>query len=316
MKNNNNKTISIVTPTYNEENNIEILYSRIKSSIKDIYNYNFEIVIIDNASTDQTRSILKKIASDDRSVKLIFNTRNFGHIKSPYWGIMQARGDAVIYLASDLQDPPEMIHAFIREWELGWSVVLGTKEKSETNTLVHLLRKLYYKLLDRITDINIIRNSTGFGLYDKKVLDKLREINDPYPFLRGLISELGYPVKRIEFIQPERKFGISKNNIYTLYDIAILGIVSHSNLPLRLCSFAGYALSFLSFLMCTTYIILKSNNWYAFPRGVAPLIISIYFLFGMLFIFIGILGEYIASIYTSVKNRPIVVEQERINFDC
>lgn len=309
------KKISIVTPTYNEENNISTLYRRIKKTISEIKNYNFEIIIIDNASTDSTRSLLRELANNDKSVKLIFNTRNFGHIRSPYWGIMQAHGDAVIYMASDLQDPPEYINSFIDEWEKGWKVVLATKEKSKTNPIAHKIRKLYYLLLDKITDIEIIRNSTGFGLYDKKVIDKIRTIDDPYPFLRGLVSELGYPVKRLEFEQPRREFGVTKNNIYTLYDIALLGIVSHSNIPLRISSFIGYAISIASFILGILYLVLKINDWYAFPRGVAPIIILMFFFFGLLFIFVGLIGEYISVIYTHVRNRPVVVESERVNFE-
>ena len=309
------KKISVVTPTYNEEKNIITLYGRIKDTISKLDNYIFEIIIIDNASSDNTRTLLRELAKEDKSVKLIFNTRNFGHIRSPYWGIMQAHGDAVIYLASDLQDPPEYINRFIGEWEQGWKVVLATKEKSKTNQITHKLRKLYYLLLDKITDVEIIRNSTGFGLYDKIVIDKIRAINDPYPFLRGLISELGYPVKRLEFEQPRREFGVTKNNIYTLYDIALLGIVSHSNIPLRISSFIGYAISILSFILMVVYLVLKINDWYAFPRGVAPIIILMFFFFGLLFIFLGLIGEYISVIYTHIRNRPVVVESERVNFE-
>lgn len=308
------KKISIVSPTYNEENNIIELYNRIKNVINNEQRYLFEIIIIDNSSTDNTCKILKQLAISDKKLKLIFNTRNFGHIRSPYWGIMQASGDAVIYLASDLQDPPEYISNFIREWEMGWKVVLATKEKSQTNRFTHRLRIIYYIFLDSITDVNIIRNSTGFGLYDQVVIDKIRIINDPYPFLRGLISELGYPVKSVEFEQPKRKFDISKNNFYTLYDIAILGVISHSNIPLRISSFFGYALSIISFILAFIYAILKIHNWYSFPRGVAPLIIISFFFFGLLFIFLGLIGEYVSVIYTHVRNRPIVVESERINF--
>jgi dolichol-phosphate mannosyltransferase len=228
---------------------------------------------------------------------------------------MQAHGDAVIYLASDLQDPPEYINRFIDEWEKGWKVVLGTKEKSKTNQITHKLRKLYYLLLDKITDIEIIRDSTGFGLYDKIVINQIRAINDPYPFLRGLISELGYPVKRLQFEQPRREFGVTKNNIYTLYDIALLGIVSHSNIPLRISSFIGYTISILSFILGVAYLVLKINDWYAFPRGVAPIIILMFLFFGLLFIFLGLIGEYISVIYAHIRNRPVVVESERVNFE-
>jgi glycosyltransferase involved in cell wall biosynthesis len=309
------KKISVVTPTYNEEQNIITLYGRIKDTISKLDNYIFEIIIIDNASSDNTRTLLRELAKKDKSVKLIFNTRNFGHIRSPYWGLMQAHGDAVIYLASDLQDPPEYINRFIDEWEKGWKVVLGTKEKSKTNQITHKLRKLYYLLLDKITDIEIIRDSTGFGLYDKIVINQIRAINDPYPFLRGLISELGYPVKRLQFEQPRREFGVTKNNIYTLYDIALLGIVSHSNIPLRISSFIGYTISILSFILGVAYLVLKINDWYAFPRGVAPIIILMFLFFGLLFIFLGLIGEYISVIYAHIRNRPVVVESERVNFE-
>lgn len=308
------KKISIVTPTFNEEVNIPILYSRIKNIISKTDNYIFEILVIDNASTDRTRDVLRELAVKDKSLKLIFNTRNFGHIRSPYWGIMQASGDAVIYLASDLQDPPECIPEFIKAWELGWRVVLATKEKSQTNPIFHKMRKLYYVLLDSITEIEIIRNSTGFGLYDKVVIDKIRNINDPYPFLRGLISELGYPVKNIDFLQPKRKFGVTKNNFLTLYDIAMLGLISHSNIPLRISSFIGYCMAFFSLIIGLIYAILKFLDWYHFPAGIAPLIVSVFLLFSLLFIFVGILGEYVSIIYTHVRNKPIVVESERINF--
>lgn len=309
------KKISIISPTYNEEGNIQELFNRIDNSIKNINSYEFEIIFIDNDSEDKTQEILKGIAGKDKRVKLIFNNRNFGHIRSPYWGIMQTSGDATIYLASDLQDPPEYISNFITEWENGWKVVLATKNISKTNKVFHGLRRLYYTFLDKIVDFEIIKNSTGFGIYDKKVIDQIRKINDPYPFLRGLISELGYPVKRIEFVQPEREHGITKNNIYTLYDIGILGIISHSNIFLRICSFMGYLISGLSFVFAGTYLFMKVYDVHAFPKGVAPLIIIIFLFFGLLFSFLGILGEYIALIYNHVRNRPIIVEKERYNFE-
>ncbi|QWD13006.1 glycosyltransferase family 2 protein [Polynucleobacter paneuropaeus] len=308
------KKISIITPTYNEEENIKFLYAEIKNIIGKIDRYDFEIVIIDNASTDGTVDILKDIAAHDSSVKVILNTRNFGHIRSPYWGIMQTTGDATIYLASDFQDPPIKIPQFIEEWERGWKIVLGVKPTSVSKSFFNKIRRLYYKLLDEIAEIDIIRDTTGFGLYDKQVLDHIRKIYDPYPFLRGLICELGYPIKTLEFIQPNRDRGISKNNFYTLYDIAVLGLISHSNIPLRISSFIGYIIAGISFLLAIGYFLLKIFNWYDFPRGVAPIIISMFIFFSLLFVFVGILGEYVSIIYTHIRNRPIVVERERINF--
>lgn len=218
-------------------------------------------------------------------------------------------------MASDLQDPPELAMQFIAEWEAGYKIVLATKPVSEGNQFVHLLRKAYYRILDRISDIQLVRDATGFGLYDKKVLDEIRKINDPYPYLRGLICELGFPIKTIEFKQPRRVRGISKNNFYTLYDIAMLGLVSHSLVPIRVASFMGLVIGFLSMFLGVVFLIAKLIWWDYFPVGVAPISIAIFGLFGLLFIFMGLLGEYIGVIQTHVSKRPIVVESERINFD-
>jgi len=308
------KKISIVSPTYNEEKNINELYQRIKNQLDANSNYRYEVIFIDNASTDNTVKNIKTLISLDDRVKLIVNTRNFGHIRSPYWGILQSSGDATIYLASDLQDPPEKISDFISEWEKGWKVVLGVKPESQTNYLTHKIRHAYYKFLDRITDINIIKHATGFGLYDVLVLNELRTINDPYPFLRGLISELGYPVKLVSFIQPKRAHGITKNNFFTLYDIAMLGIVNHSLFPIRVAAFSGIFLGILSVILAFIAVIFKLLYWDSFPLGSIPLIIGVLLMLGINLIFIGILGEYVANILAHVRGRPIVVESERINF--
>lgn len=307
--------ISIVTPCFNEEENVEELYRRVKSAVSDLNKYRFELIFIDNASQDRTVEKLRALAASDSSVKIIINARNFGHIRSPYYGILQSRGVATIYLASDLQDPPEMIPEFIGHWEKGYKLVMAVKPTSQGNAMMHALRKTYYRNLDRISEVNILHDSTGFGLYDKQVLDDLRTIEDPYPFLRGLIAELGYPVKTIPFEQPRRLRGMTKNNLYTLYDIAWLGIVSHSKLPIRIAAFAGFAIGLLSVLVAICYLILKLAFWNSIPVGIAPLVIGVFFLFGVQFAFIGILGEYIGSILTYVQKRPIVVEKERINFD-
>lgn len=307
--------LSIVTPCYNEEENVDELYTQVKAAIADQTKYEFELIFIDNHSQDGTVAKLKKLAEKDPMVKIIVNTRNFGHIRSPYYGILQSRGAATIYLASDLQDPPELIPEFIRYWEEGYKLVMATKPVSKGVAWVHALRKAYYRFLDGISDISLVADSTGFGLYDREVLNQLRQIDDPYPFLRGLICELGYEIKTIPFAQPRRLRGISKNNLYTLYDIAMLGIVSHSKVPIRIAAFAGFTLGMLSVIAAIVFLILKLLYWDSFPMGIAPVVIGMFFMFGILMLFIGILGEYIGAIHTHIQRRPVVVEKERINFD-
>lgn len=308
------KLLSIISPCYNEERNVEELYARVTKIIEQFPQYDFEYVFIDNASTDGTVERLRAIAEKDARVKVIINTRNFGHIRSPYWGIVQTKGAATIYLASDLQDPPELIPQFIEEWEKGYKLVLATKPVSQSNPLMHFLRKTYYRALDAISDVKLVADTTGFGLYDKVVLDRIREINDPYPYLRGLFCELGYEIKTVPFNQPRRLRGVSKNNFYTLYDIAMLGVVSHSLVPIRIASFMGFALGVISMLTAFIFLILKFIFWSSFPFGVAPIVIGMFLMFGVLLLFIGILGEYIGSIHAYVQRRPIVVEKERVNF--
>jgi glycosyltransferase involved in cell wall biosynthesis len=308
------KTINIVCPCFNEEENVELLYTTIKEVIKDIDSYNFDILFIDNSSTDKTVEKLKAIAIKDKKLKIIVNNRNFGHIRSPYWGIIQSHGDAVIYLASDFQDPPNLIPEFIEAWESGYKVVFGVKPRSKESFLINNARKLYYSFLNDISNVGIVKNATGFGLYDKEVLDIIRTINDPYPFFRGLVAELGYEIKQIPFIQEKRERGLSKNNIYTLFDIAMLGVVSHSVIPLRIASFFGLILGFGCLAVSIIFILIKIFMWDAFQLGIAPILVGMFFGFGIILIFIGMLGEYIASIHSYVKNRPIVIEKERINF--
>jgi dolichol-phosphate mannosyltransferase len=311
----NKKIITIVSPTYNEEENVLLFYSRVNEVIKNILNYQFEFLFIDNASTDETANILKDLAKRDKKIKVIINTRNFGHIRSPYWGIIQSQGDATIYLASDLQDQPELIPKFIDAWESGFKVVLGVKPESKLNFINHQLRKAYYRLLNKISDVVIIKNSTGFGLYDKEVLNEVRKINDPYPFLRGIIAELGYEVKQIPFVQDLRLKGHTKNNFYTLYDIGMLGIINHSIMPIRIASLVGFLVGCTSLIFAFIFIFLKIMYWNNFPLGISPIIIGMFFMFGLILIFIGFLGEYIGSIHTYLQKRPIVVEKERVNFD-
>ena len=311
----NKKVITIVSPTYNEEENILRFYTQVNEVTKSISNYKFNFLFIDNASTDKTANILRDLAKEDKKIKVILNNRNFGHIRSPYWGVLQSWGDATIYLASDLQDPPELIPEFIEAWQSGYKVAWGVRSSSKSSKLFNWLRSKYYIILNRLSDVPQIKNATGFGIYDASVLEVLRKINDPYPYFRGLVMELGYEIKQIPFIQNSRYRGFSKNNIFTLYDIAILGLVSHSVLPIRLASLLGFFIGFIC--VCISFILfgLKLFLWDYFPIGYAPMIISIFMMFGILLIFIGLLGEYIASIHRYLSNRPIVVEKERVNFD-
>ena len=310
----NRPLLSIVTPCFNEEDNVDELYRRIKSVIYDLTTYQFELIFIDNHSEDKTVEKLKLLAVSDPEMKIIVNTRNFGHIRSPYHGILQSSGAATIYLASDLQDPPELIPQFIQHWEEGFKLVMAVKPVSQGVAWLHFLRRAYYRFLNKISETSVIADSTGFGLYDREVLDHLRDINDPYPFLRGLICDLGYEIKTISFNQSRRLRGITKNNFYSLYDIAVLGIVSHSKLPLRISTILGFIIGMSSIIAAIIYFVIKLFFWEAFPMGIAPLIIGLFFMFGTQLILIGILGEYIGVIHSYVKKRPIVVEKERINF--
>ena len=309
------KTISIITPCYNEEANVMNLYKQVRQVMADIGSYPYEHIFIDNHSADNTVPILKSIASQDPNVKIIVNARNFGHIRSPIHALFAARGDAVIGIVADLQDPPAMIHEFIRAWENGASCVLGIKRSSEENTLMFWLRKQYYKLADRLSSLETIQNFTGFGLYDRKVVELIRSFDDPYPYFRGMIAEIGLPTVKLMYDQPVRRFGVTKNNWYTLYDIGMLGIINYSKIPLRLATFAGFAGAVVSFLTALGYLIAKLVYWKTFTVGVAPMIIGIFFIQSLLLVFLGVMGEYIGAIYTQLQHRPYAVELERINFD-
>lgn len=308
------QTVSIVTPCYNEENNVFPLYERITAVLDTCPDYAFEIIFIDNASTDNTVDTIKSLIKKDSRVRLIVNARNFGHIRSPYYGLLQATGDAVILMASDLQDPPELIPEFIKQWEGGYKIVAGVKTTSEESRLFFTIRKIYYSMVNRIANIKLINNFTGFGLYDRRVIDIMKSLNDPYPYLRGLVSELGFDVAEVIFNQPQRTRGITKNNFYTLYDIAMLGITSHSKVPLRLAVFAGFALSATSLGMALLYLLLKLMFWNSFTFGTAPLLIGLFFFASVQLFFLGLLGEYVGNLQTQILNRPLVVERERVNF--
>lgn len=307
------KKISIVTPCYNEAENLEELYERICKVMEDI-NYDYEHILIDNASTDRSVEILRQLSTEDKRVKVILNTRNFGHIRSPYHGLLQGTGDAVIIMASDLQDPPERIPDFIRKWEEGYKVVIGVKTKSQESGILYLARTAYYQILRRLSDVDLIEHYTGFGLYDQKIIQILREFSDPYPYFRGLIADIGFPIARIDFIQPRRKRGISKNNFYTLYDMAMLGMTGYTKIPLRLATMFGFFSAAISFFVGLIYLIYKLLFWQQFSLGSAPVIVGLFFMGSIQLFFLGIVGEYIGSIYTQVMKRPLVIEKERINF--
>jgi glycosyltransferase involved in cell wall biosynthesis len=309
------KKISIVTACYNEEMNVENLYLAVKSVFqKDLKKYKYEHIFIDNASKDKTVEELKKIAKRDKNVKIIVNARNFGHIRSPYHGLLQADGDAVISLVADFQDPPQMIADFVHMWENGNSIVVGVKSKSKESPLIFMLRKLFYILIRKFGETEHIDNFTGFGLYDKKVISVLRQFKDPYPYFRGLIAEIGFKRAAIDYVQPKRKAGKTKNNFYSLYDMAMLGFVNNSKIPLRVAAFAGFAIGAISFIVALVYLTMKLVFWDRFQMGTAPIIIGLFFFSSVQLFFIGILGEYIGAIYTQVKDRPLVIENERVNF--
>jgi glycosyltransferase involved in cell wall biosynthesis len=308
------KLLSIVTPCYNEVDNVEELVERIRSVMTVENQYEYEHILIDNASTDGTQAKLREMAATDKRIKVIFNARNFGHIRSPHHGILQGQGDAVIWMASDLQDPPELISSFLRQWEAGFYVVMAVKPESETTFAMHWLRRLYYNMLAKASSAPIVRDATGFGLYDKKVMDTLRKIDDPYPYFRGLVSEIGFPVAKVEFKQPRRKRGITKNNVFTLYDIAMLGITNHTKVPLRIMAFSGFLMSIVSFLIAIFFLAMKLLFWDKFSLGTAPILIGMFSFFAIQLFFLGVLGEYVGAVLTQVKKIPLVVEIERINF--
>jgi polyisoprenyl-phosphate glycosyltransferase len=303
-----------VTPCYNEEGNVEELHRQIVEVMAQLPEYEFEHIYIDNASTDKTVPILRRMISEDKRIRVIVNARNFGHIRSPYYGLLQAKGDAVICMASDMQDPPKLIKDFVAKWEEGFKVVIGVKSKSEESPIMYSLRKIYYRTLQRISETQLIENFTGYGLYDQQVIEILRQINDPYPYFRGLIADIGFPAAKIEFTQPKRKHGITKNNFYTLYDIAMLGLTSYSKIPLRLATMFGFFVAVVSFLVGLFYLIYKLFNWQNFTVGSAPVVVGLFFFGAVQLFFLGVVGEYIGAIYTQVLHRPLVIEKERINF--
>jgi glycosyltransferase involved in cell wall biosynthesis len=309
------KTVSILTPCYNEEANVEELYKRVRQVMLQIGKYRYEHVFIDNSSKDRTVEIIKRIAAQDTNVRLIVNTRNFGQIRSPMHAFYNVCGDCVIGLVADFQDPPDMIPEFLDRWEQGFPVVIAVKEASQENAIMFRIRKAYYALVNRVSSIETYQNFTGFGLYDRKVIDMVKDFRDPYPYFRGIIAEIGLPHSEIYYKQPRRTRGITKNNFYTLYDLAMLGITNLSKVPLRAVTFFGFASALVSLLIGLFYLFYKLVFWQSFSIGVAPLVIGLFFFGSVQMLALGILGEYIGSIHTFVQNRPLVVEKERINFE-
>ena len=310
------KKISIVTPCYNEEENVEELYRQVKAQfdmLKDKYVY--EHIFIDNASTDNTVGELKKLADADRNVKIIMNVMNFGHIRSPFYGLCQANGDAAILMVADLQDPPQLIPEFLTQWESGKKVVIGVKNKSKENPLMYAVRSSFYKMIKAISETRQIENFTGFGLYDQSFIRLLREIKDPYPYMRGLVAEYGGDLGEVFYTQPKRFAGKTHQSFYSLYDMAMLGFVNHSKVPLRLASIIGFACAIICLLIAIVYLIYKIIWWNEFQVGLAPMLVGLFFFGSVQLFFLGIVGEYVGCILTQVRHRPLVIEKGRINFD-
>ncbi len=310
------KTISVVVPCYNEEENVEVMAQAIREVFaRELPDYRYELIFIDNDSSDQTRSIIRRLCEEDRRVKGIFNAKNFGQFNSPYYGMLQSSGDCTILIAADFQDPVEMIPRYVLEWEYGYKIVIGIKNSSQENKLMYWLRGCYYKLIKKLSDVEQIEQFTGFGLYDAEFIDVLRRLDDPTPFLRGIVAELGFRRKEIPYEQPQRRAGKTSNNFYRLYDAAMLSITSYTKVGLRLATIFGSLCSAFFMLVAMIYLVMKLVYWDRFPAGMAPLLIGVCFLGSVQIFFIGMMGEYVLSINQRVMKRPLVVEEERINFD-
>ena len=307
------KFISVVTPCFNEKQNIKNLCEKIKEIFSKL-NYNYEHIVIDNKSTDGSRKILKSIALEDKNLKLILNNKNYGHIRSPYHAIMESSGDATILISADFQDPLELIPDLISKWENGSNVVMLKRSSSSESFIMKTIRNYFYKFISKISETKLTKNTTGSGIYDRKIIENLKKINDPYPYFRGLVTELTDNIETIEFHQPLRKFGKTKNNFFSLYDIAILGIIKHSKFPIRVMILFGFFFSLICLIIAFIYFVLKIIFWSQFSLGLAPLIIGIFGIASFQILLLGILGEYVILILTHTRNLPLVVEEERINF--
>lgn len=310
------KKISILVPTYNEEENVALLSEElIKLFHNELNNYIYEIIFIDNNSTDRTRKIIEQLCQNNHAIKAIFNAKNFGQFNSPYYGLLQTTGDCTILICADFQDPLDMIPRFVHEWETGHKIVCGIKTSSKENKFLYFLRSCYYKAIKRMSDVEQIEHFTGFGLYDKEFVDVMRKLDDPMPFLRGIVAEFGYKRKDIPYEQAKRRAGRTKNNFYKLYDAAMMSFTSYTKVGLRLASLLGFICASGSFIVALAYLVMKLTRWEEFAMGSAPIVIGVFFIGAIQLIFIGLLGEYILSINSRVMKRPLVIEEKRINFD-
>ena len=309
------KIISIVTNCWNEVENIPLFYDRCKAELAKHPAYDYEFIVEDNLSTDGTREVLRKIAAEDPNFKVILNANNFGHIRSPFNCLLNASGDVVFFLCSDLQEPPEMLSEFLKKYEEGYKVVCGVRSDTKASHTMEFLRDCYYRSLQKFSRGQaIIRKFTGFGLYDRCFIEALKKFQDPYPYFRGLVSEIGFKRCEVPFVQAAREHGVTKNNFFTLYDMAMTGFVNHTKLPLRLAVLTGFIIGFLSLLAALVYLVMKLCWWDTFQLGLAPLVIGMFFLGAVQLFFIGIIGEYLGAVWTQVRNHPLVIEEERINF--
>jgi len=312
------RKISILIPCFNEVENVELMSKTVINVLEEgLTQYDYEILFIDNCSTDGTREVLEKICSENKKIKAIFNVTNFGQFNSPFYGMCQTTGDCTISLCCDFQDPVELIPRFVKEWEKGHKIVSGIKTSSKENSFIYFLRSMYYKIIKNMSSTQMIEHFTGFGLYDKTFIDILRELDDPIPFLRGIVAEYGHGFNRIEikYEQAKRRAGKTHNNFYTLYDAAMLSITSYTKVGLRLATMFGFISSGVSLVVALVYLILKLTNWNNFNAGNAPLLIGVYVIGSLQLFFIGLLGEYILNINTRVIHRPLVVEEKRLNFE-
>lgn len=309
------KKISVLIPCYNEEENVvPISEAVIKTLQKDLPEYDYELVFIDNDSQDHTRSLIRQLCDENPKIKAIFNARNFGQFNSPYYGMLQITGDCVIEMVADFQDPVELIPQYVHEWEKGYKIVIGIKTSSKENRLMYWLRGCYYKMMKKLSDVEQIEQFTGSGLYDRDFIEVLRNLDDPTPFLRGIVAELGFKIKQIPYEQPKRRAGETKNHFYQLYDAAMLSITSYTKAGLRLATIFGSICSLISMVVAVVYLVMKLMYWDRFPAGMAPVLIGMCFLGSVQIFFIGLMGEYILSINARVMKRPLVIEEERLNF--
>lgn len=309
------KKISVMLPTYNEYENAMPIALAVENELKKLTEYDYEILFIDNCSTDGTRDVLRELCAGNKKIKAILNAKNFGQNNSPYHGLCQTTGDCVIAMCADFQDPVDMIPKLVEKWEEGYKIVSAVKSKSRENKIMRLLRTIYYKMIKKFSTVEQIEHFTGFGLYDRSFIEVLKNLHDPTPFLRGIVAELGFKKVEVPYEQQKRRFGKSKNNFFTLYDLAMLSFTSYTTIGLRLASFIGYIVAFISLVIAVVYLVYKLLNWETFNAGMAPVLIGMCFIGAVQLVFMGFMGEYLISMNKRIMNRPLVVEEERLNFE-